>query len=71
MNDEIRRWNCKIFFLPLFVFLVLSPVAGLAASPKGVMKQAMHWTISADWLDPATATFAIPAYHPLYMFHDA
>jgi peptide/nickel transport system substrate-binding protein len=37
----------------------------------GVLKQAIHWSISADWLDPATAGFSIFAYLPLYLFHDS
>lgn len=42
-----------------------------AKSPKGVLKQAIHWGISADWLDPATAGYPISAHLPLYLFHDA
>ncbi len=44
---------------------------GQAASPTGVLKEAIHWSISADWLDPATGGFTISAYLPLYLFHDA
>ena len=35
------------------------------------MKQAIHWSFSSDWLDPATGGFPIPAVHPMYLFHDA
>ena len=41
------------------------------AAPAGVLKQAIHWRISADWLDPATGGFAVSAQLPLYLFHDA
>ncbi|MBI5969005.1 MAG: ABC transporter substrate-binding protein [Deltaproteobacteria bacterium] len=42
-----------------------------AKPPKGVLKQVIHWGISADWLDPATAGYPISAHLPLYLFHDA
>ncbi len=42
-----------------------------AASPKGVMKIAIHWNISNDWLDPATSIPLSGAYFPLYLIHDA
>jgi len=42
-----------------------------AAAPTGVLKQAIHWGISADWLDPATGGHASSGHLPLYLFHDA
>src|SRR5512139_3304599 len=42
-----------------------------AASPAGVLKEAIHWGLSADWLDPATNAGLVPAQLPLYLFHDA
>jgi peptide/nickel transport system substrate-binding protein len=42
-----------------------------AAAPSGVLKQAIHWGLSADWLDPATNSGLISASLPLYLFHDA
>ncbi len=42
----------------------------LAASPAGVLKQAIHWAISADWLDPATCGL-VSGHAALYLFHDA
>ncbi len=42
-----------------------------AAPPEGVLRQAIHWSISADWLDPATSGFSTSAYAPMYLFHDA
>jgi len=44
---------------------------GQAAPPAGVLKQAIHWSFSSDWLDPATGNFPMPAFHPMYLFHDA
>lgn len=42
-----------------------------AAAPSGVLKQAIHWGHSADWLDPATNPGLISSEIPLYLFHDA
>ena len=42
----------------------------LAASPSGVLKQAIHWGISADWLDPAFCYQAVGGQLPLYLLHD-
>jgi peptide/nickel transport system substrate-binding protein len=50
--------------------LLISAGPGHAA-PQGILKQAIHWSFSADWLDPSMGSFPIPAYHPLYLFHDA
>jgi len=47
----------------------LNPVQ--AASPAGVLKEAIHWGLSADWLDPATSSTLVPAQICLYLFHDA
>jgi peptide/nickel transport system substrate-binding protein len=42
-----------------------------SASPAGVLKEAIHWGLSADWLDPATNAGLVPAQITLYLFHDA
>ena len=36
----------------------LNPVQ--AAAPAGVLKEAIHWGLSADWLDPATNSALLP-----------
>jgi len=41
-----------------------------SAAPQGVLKQAIHWSLSADYLDPATNIGGISAGLPLYLFHD-
>lgn len=41
------------------------------AKPEGVLKQAIHVSISADWLDPSIAPNASSAQIPLYLLHDA
>jgi peptide/nickel transport system substrate-binding protein len=71
MNPKkTKRLLMKWVPIMLGAFLSLSPAA-LASPPKGVLKQAIHWSVSADWLDPATASHTISSHHPLYLFHDA
>ncbi len=41
-----------------------------SAPPEGALKQAIHWTLSADYLDPATCSNAKSAFLVLYLFHD-
>jgi hypothetical protein len=62
------------------LLLVMSVVVGVilgasvhvpAAAPSGVLKQAIHWGLSADWLDPATNPGLISSAITLYLFHDA
>ncbi len=62
------------------LLLVMSAVVGMvfgasaqvpAAAPSGALKQAIHWGLSADWLDPATNPGLISSDLPLYLFHDA
>ncbi len=48
-----------------------SSAAAQAAAPKGVLKQAIHWGLSADWLDPASGGHGTSAWITLYLLHDA
>src|SRR3972149_6426189 len=69
-NGRIRRLG-KIMFLTILVILHFGWNQVSAAPPAGVLKQAIHWSFSSDWLDPATGSFPMPVYHPMYLFHDA
>jgi peptide/nickel transport system substrate-binding protein len=51
--------------------LILSLPSAQAAPPAGVLKEAIHWGLSADWLDPATNSALVPSQLPLYLLHDA
>lgn len=51
--------------------LLLDPPSSRASAPEGTLKQAIHFGISADWLDPATAGFVISSQLPLYLLHDS
>jgi peptide/nickel transport system substrate-binding protein len=43
----------------------------LDASPTGVLKGAIHWAPSADWLDPSLPSSGQSGLFCLYLFHDA
>ena len=66
-----KRWLRIISTLAVAGILLISAGPLCAAAPQGILKQAIHWSFSADWLDPSMGSFPIPAYHPLYLFHDA
>ncbi len=64
----------RLALIGIFIFGgILNVGAGTvqAAPPTGVLKEAIHWGISADWLDPATCGNPISAHLPLYLFHDS
>jgi peptide/nickel transport system substrate-binding protein len=65
-----RRINLFLAILAVFGVLQFGPDDALSA-PQGVLKEAIHWSISADWLDPATGGYSTSAYAPMYLFHDA
>ena len=66
---ETRFW--RLWVLAILGAGLLGATGAGAAAPQGVMKQAIHWGLSADWLDPSTASYVTTANHPLYLFHDA
>jgi len=43
----------------------------LSYEPQGVMKEAIHWGLSADWLDPSLAGSSLSAHITLYLLHDS
>jgi peptide/nickel transport system substrate-binding protein len=65
-----NRW-VRIISTAAVVGILLVSTGNVCAAPQGVLKQAIHWSFSADWFDPSMGSFPIPAYHPLYLFHDA
>ncbi|MEW6333048.1 MAG: ABC transporter substrate-binding protein, partial [Thermodesulfobacteriota bacterium] len=66
-----NRWLAITWVLVFGGFFCIGAGSAQAASPAGVMKQAIHWGISADWLDPATCGNPISAHLPMYLFHDS
>ena len=69
--ERRKAWFCRCWALALLAAVLCGTTDAKAASPQGVMKQAIHWGLSADWLDPSTASYVTTANHPLYLFHDA
>ena len=69
MSHRKNRYYTAV--LTFVVLLAWGSAGTSTASPQGVLKQAIHWNLSADWLDPATGGFAVSAHLPLYFFHDA
>jgi len=67
---RIKRLG-KVAFLAVLVVLLLCSWQAAAAPPTGVLKEVIHWGLSADWLDPATATHSTSAFLILYLIHDA
>ena len=65
----------KSLFLAIAVFTILSMsnfgAVQVSAAKKGVLKGAIHWGISADWVDPSISGFMQSSHLTLYMFHDS
>ena len=67
----IREGQLLAITLAVLGMFLFSSAKISEAAPEGVLKQGIHWSISADWLDPATAGYTVSANLPLYLFHDA
>jgi peptide/nickel transport system substrate-binding protein len=71
MRSGRKRWLLVIVTLTLGILFQIGP-ASVQAKPEGVMKMAIHWGVSADWLDPATTQGAtLSPFLSMYLFHDA
>lgn len=70
MRIEKNKRLLRVIVLSLLAML-LGSLSHAQAAPRGVLKQAIHWGLSADWLDPATASYSISGHLTLYLFHDA
>ena len=74
----LRKKNGKLF---MGILLALMGIFHMAAGdaqgessrkPQGILKQAIHWGISADWLDPSSpGSVGMAAHFSLYLLHDA
>ena len=63
-----RFWGAVLLFGGMLTF---GSAPAQSAPPAGVLKEAIHWGLSADWLDPATNPGLVPSQITLYLFHDA
>ncbi len=68
---RIVKRSLLLAVILIFGGVLLFSSNNVIAAPQGVLKEAIHWSISADWLDPATGGFSTSAYSPMYLFHDA
>ncbi len=67
-----RRWGFSSgVFLTVIALFQFATVGRVQAKPEGVLKQAIHWANSADWLDPATTLSGTSALLIMYLYHDA
>jgi len=71
MRTKKNGWLLAVMILAICGTFLCSSTNVWAKSPKGVLKEVIHWGISADWLDPATGGFAISAHLAMYFYHDA
>ncbi len=72
MEKKSRRLFVVAISLLILGTLPFSSIEGIAAPPQGVLKEAIHWNLSVDWFDPATAgSIASTGHLPLYLFQDA
>ncbi len=69
--EKVRKKLVLKIMAAVILGIFLLPSSDAQSKPEGVLKQAIHWAISADWLDPATGSLPLSAYLPLYLFHDA
>jgi peptide/nickel transport system substrate-binding protein len=66
-----KSWSLWGMVLIAGVMLMTDVNPVQAAAPAGTLKEAIHWGLSADWLDPATNSALLPSQIVLYLFHDA
>lgn len=71
MKTRIRRMFLKVTLLVVLGSFFLGSASGFAASPKGVLKCAFHWGLSADWFDPALPSLGQSGLGLLMLVHDA
>jgi peptide/nickel transport system substrate-binding protein len=71
MKAKKTKMQWVLFMLAIVGMVFGSSVDVPAAAPSGVLKQAIHWGLSADWLDPSTNPGLISSQITLYLFHDA
>jgi peptide/nickel transport system substrate-binding protein len=69
MERGQKGW-IRIFVVLFVLGIFLFHSADTQAAPRGEIKIAIHSSISADWLDPATTGFSLSANMPLYLIHD-
>jgi peptide/nickel transport system substrate-binding protein len=70
MRGKNTRGRIMLLSLVISGLVCFGSTGDLAAAPQGVLQEAIHWGLSADWLDPGTATHSTSAFLILYLIHD-
>ena len=70
-KNWMRKGQPVLIPLAIWGVLFLRSAGISEAAPQGVLKQAIHWGLSADWLDPASTGYTGAAHLAMYLFHDA
>ena len=70
MKTRRRSLWLAVLFSGILGGILLGSDDLLSAAPRGVLKEAIHWNNSADWLDTAIAGHYMNTF-PGYLFHDA
>src|SRR3989337_2871669 len=71
MGTKRNKWFLRVIVLPILGMVYFNSSIISAAPPEGVLKQAIHWSVSADWLDPSSGHPGTLGWFPLQLFHDA
>lgn len=61
----------RAMMLVALVMFMLGTSMVQAKAPEGELKMAIHWSVSADWFDPATGNSGALGWFPLTVLHDA
>jgi len=70
MKTKREKWGMMVVVVAILSTL-MSRATDTLAAPQGVLREAIHVGVSADWLDPATGGYATSVAIPMYIFHDA
>ncbi len=66
-----EKKNWKFWGIVLLGILLFSSPMIANAAPQGTLKEVIHWSLSADWIDPALSTHSTSAFLIMYLIHDA
>ena len=70
MKSKRHEWLWMSIVLAMLATFLFS-ANRISAAPEGILKEAIHWNLSSEWLDPSTGPPGTLAYLPIQFFHDA
>ena len=71
MKMRPDKWRSVMMVVVIWGIVQWRASDGLSYEPQGVLKEAIHWGLSADWLDPSLAGSSLSAHIVLYFLHDS